>query len=66
MKDIYLMNKETGELLPSEQVFKEFYKSRSIYDSVFCEWEETNIEVENTYICFPDFIIKKENAQWVK
>lgn len=47
MKDVYLMNRETGELVPSEQVFKEFYKTHGIYDSVFSEWAETDIEADN-------------------
>lgn len=44
-KDVYLMNKKTGELIPSTQVFKEFYKSHGILDSVFNEWQETNLMV---------------------
>lgn len=44
-KDVYLMNKETGELIPSTQVFKEFYKSHKILDSVFDEYQETNLSV---------------------
>lgn len=55
MKDIYLMNKETGEIVPSQTVFKEFYKAHGIFDSVFDEWEETNIEVEDSSVEFPDF-----------
>lgn len=55
MQDVYLMNKTTGELVPSEQVFKEFYKTHNIKDSVFDEWEETNLLVENSNIDFPDF-----------
>lgn len=55
MKDVYLMNKETGELVPSDIVFKEFYKTHGIKDSVFDEWEETDIEVEDSYVKFPDF-----------
>lgn len=55
MKDVYLMNKETGELIPSKTVFKEFYKTHGIFDSVFDEWEETEIEVEDSYLEFPDF-----------
>lgn len=55
MRDVYLMNKETGELVPSEEVFKEFYKHHGIYDSVFDEWEETLLEVEDSEIDFPDF-----------
>lgn len=55
MKDVYLMNKTTSELEPSEKVFKEFYKTHGIFDSVFDEWQETNIEVENSKIDLPDF-----------
>lgn len=55
MKDVYLMSKETGELVPSQTVFKEFYKTHGIFDSVFDEWDETNIEVEDSYVEFPDF-----------
>ena len=53
MKDIYLMNKETGEIEASEKVFKEFYKTHKIFDSVFDEWIETNLEVENSEITNP-------------
>lgn len=55
LNDVYLMKKSTGEIVPSEKVFKEFYKTHNIFDSVFDEWEETNIEVENNYISPPDF-----------
>ena len=55
LKDIYLMNKSTGEIVPSQQVFKEFYKTHNIFDSIFDEWEETDIFVENSYISKPDF-----------
>jgi hypothetical protein len=55
MKDIYLMHKETGEILPSSKVFKEFYKTHGIFDSVFDEWLETELEVDNSMIEFPDF-----------
>ena len=56
LKDIYLMNKETGELAPSNQFFREFYRTHDIYASVFDEWVETKIEVEtDDYIAFPDF-----------
>lgn len=30
MFDVYLMNKATGEIVPSEQVFQEFYKTHTI------------------------------------
>ena len=55
MQDVYLMNKKTGELIPSKQVFKEFYKNHGIYDSVFDEWQETDLEVENSTFEVPDF-----------
>lgn len=55
MKDVYLMKKETGEIVPSQTVFKEFYKTHGIKDSVFDEWEETDIEVEDSYMELPDF-----------
>jgi hypothetical protein len=55
LNDIYLMNKSTGELVPSQQVFKEFYKTHNIFDSVFNEWQETNLIVDNSYISPPDF-----------
>lgn len=55
MCDVYLMNNETGEMLPSTQVFREFYKTHGIYDSVFDFWTETNIPVENSCVEFPDF-----------
>ena len=54
MKDIYLMNKETGEIMPSKDVFREFYKDHGIYDSVFDEWVETGIEVDDSDIEFPN------------
>ena len=49
------MNKTTGELIPSEKVFKEFYKTHNIFESVFDEYDETNILVDNTKIDVPDF-----------
>lgn len=55
MQDVYLMNKETGEIMPSEVVFKEFYKTHGIFDNVFDEWEETSLLVEGSSIEFSDF-----------
>jgi hypothetical protein len=55
MQDIYLMNRETGEIKPSAQVFKEFYKAHGIFDSVFDFWQETNLTVDNSNIEFPNF-----------
>lgn len=63
LRDVYLMHRETGEIVPSNQVFKEFYKTHGIYDSVFTEWIETDIEVENgDFVDFPDF--KKVVTAW--
>lgn len=55
MKDVYLMEKATGELQPSSEVFKEFYKTHSIFESVFDYYEETGMEVENSVVAAPDF-----------
>jgi hypothetical protein len=55
MQDVYLMNKETGEIKPSAQVFKEFYKDHGIFDSVFDFWQETDLTVDNSCIEFPNF-----------
>lgn len=55
MKDLYLMNKETGEIKPSAQVFKEFYKDHGIFESVFDFWIETELEVDGSFMEFPDF-----------
>ena len=55
MNDIYLMNKETGEIVPSKEVFNDFYKTHGIYDSVFDFWAETDLIVENSYIDIPNF-----------
>lgn len=55
MKDVYLMNKKTGELSPSSSVFREFYKTHGIFESVFDFWEETKFLVENSKIKKPNF-----------
>lgn len=55
MQDVYLMNKETGEIKPSAQVFKEFYKTHGIFDSVFDEWQETDLTVDGSSVEFPNF-----------
>ena len=54
MKDIYLMNKETGELVPSADVFAN-YEYHTYLSSPFDEWAETDLEVEGTNVCPPDF-----------
>ena len=55
LNDVYLMNKSTGELVPSQQVFKDFYKTHNIFANVFDVWQETNLIVDNSYISTPDF-----------
>ena len=55
MKDIYLMNKTTGEIVPSQEVFKTFYKTHGIFDSVFDEWIETDMLVSDSEVSLPDF-----------
>ena len=54
MKDVYFMNRETGELLPSCEAIRDFYKTHNILDDWNDEWQETKIET-NTYMKFPDF-----------
>lgn len=54
MKDILFMNNETGELLPSTEAIKDFYKSHNILEAWTDLWTETKLEAENDLI-FPDF-----------
>ena len=54
MSDIYLMNKETGELVPSSQAIREFYNTHSYKDSWTDEWEETDIPT-GSHMSAPDF-----------
>jgi len=54
MKDVYFMNKETGEILPSSVAIKDFYKTHGILESWTDLWEETNMETE-TEMASPDF-----------
>ena len=56
MKDIYLQDKKTGELIPSQKIFKDFYKNHSAIDSVFDFYNETRIEVKNSKIDMPNFV----------
>lgn len=53
MQDVYLMNNDTGELIPSEQVFREFYKTHKWNESVFDYFTETEITVDNSEIANP-------------
>ena len=55
MRDVYLMNKETGELIPAQIVIRDFYKTHGFWDSWTDEWIETDIEVENSFLPVPDF-----------
>ena len=51
----YLMNKETGEILTYSQACKEFYKTpRGYLESVFDEWEETDLQ-SNEIVDAPNF-----------
>lgn len=54
MKDLYFMNKETGELLPATLAIRDFYKTHKALDAWTDLWQETNIEAEND-LDFPDF-----------
>ena len=55
MKDVYLMNKETGEIEPSQKVIAEFYKTHKWNENWTDYWIETDLEVENSKIELPDF-----------
>lgn len=55
MKDVYLMNKETGEIEPSQKVIAEFYKTHKWNENWTDYWIETELEVENSKIELPDF-----------
>lgn len=55
MRDVYLMNKETGELIPAQIVIRDFYKTHGFLDSWADEWIETDIEVENSFLPVPNF-----------
>lgn len=55
MKDVYLMDKETGELIPSEKAYIDFYCTHPWNDSIFDYFEETDLEVEDSEISIPDF-----------
>ena len=55
MRDVYAMDNETGELIPVEKVISEFYKTHTWRESWTDFYTVTDIEVENTFIPFPDF-----------
>lgn len=54
MYDVYLMNRETGELLPSSQAIREFYKTHNAMDNWYDEWIETDIPT-GEYMSMPCF-----------
>ena len=55
MRDIYVMNNETGEIIPAEKAISEFYKTHKWNENWTDFYTVTDIEVENTFISFPDF-----------
>lgn len=54
MKDILVMDKATGELIPATQAIKIFYKSHGILESWLDAYEETKLEAE-TELAAPNF-----------
>ena len=55
LQDVYFMNKETGELKPSGEAIREFYKTHGALDRWTDEWQETALPVDGAYIEPPDF-----------
>jgi hypothetical protein len=55
MSDVYAMDNTTGELIPVEKVISEFYKTHKWNENWTDFYTVTDIEVENTFIPFPDF-----------
>ena len=55
LQDVYFMNKLTGELLPSGEAIREYYKAHGPLDRWTDEWEETEFPVEGKYLDAPDF-----------
>ena len=54
MSDVYFMNKFTGELLPSSEAIRDFYKTHGIRDSWTDEWTETKMETGEP-LAMPNF-----------
>ena len=54
MYDVYLMSKETGEIVPATQVIREFYNTHPWNADWRDEWVETDI-LTDTLIAPPDF-----------
>jgi hypothetical protein len=57
MKDIYLMDKTTGELIPAEMAILAFYKTHGALEDWTEYYEETDLEVDRSSISFPDFAL---------
>ena len=55
LHDEYFMNKETGELMPSGEAIRDFYKTHGALEPWTALWEPTGLEVEDKYIDAPDF-----------
>ena len=56
MTDVYLKNKSTGELVPSEKAIRDYYRMHtSCLDSWTDDWTETDIPVEGSHTAPPDF-----------
>lgn len=55
MRDIYVMDNETGEIIPSEKAIADFYKTHKWNERWTDFYTITDIEAENTFITFPDF-----------
>lgn len=55
MKEIYLMDKETGELIPASDAIKSFYKTHGALDDWTKYYEETSLYVEGSTIDLPSF-----------
>ena len=56
LRDFYAMNKKTGEIVPTVEAIREFYKNHAALDDWRDDWEETEIPVENSTISAPDFL----------
>lgn len=61
IKDVYAMNIETGEIVPTKQAIHEFYKTHKWYEAWTDEWQPTDMEVEDSYLdnplqCFLDSV----------
>ena len=55
MKETYLMDKETGELVPALRTIHEWSQTHAWNDPWTRRYEETDIEIDGTDIGLPDF-----------